>query len=1570
MHMRQRHLIFFPARKARTNYINLLMVAVALVAIAPADGQELTPGLPNQTMVSHGESALDLVNKVRDTQTNQAPAQPGNPVLAINHHPKRILVRFAQDCDSPQQQEIHDTIGCVKKIRNYRACPGLSLVEVDIPDYEHALSSYKQHPNVNYAEADILVQLNAVPNDPLLNQLWGMQNTGQTINGVIGLFGADIGAAYGWGQWTGDPNYRIAVIDSGIDFSHVDLAANLWTNPDEIPNNGIDDDENGYVDDIHGYDVVSEDGDPFDDNGHGTHVAGSIGAVGNNQIGVTGLNWHCQLVAVKAFGSDGRGFVSDVIEALEYVIANDINLSNNSYGFDTHSQALADTIASSQLIDHLFVAAAGNAVARNIDNFPVYPASYDLDNILVATATDSRDVLSIISNIGSRSVDVGAPGQEILSTFPGNSYAFLTGTSMACAYATGVAALLRSREPAMDALGVKQQIISTTRHIISLEGRSVSGGIIDMSAALGDCDRNTLFDRDEILAGAADCNLNNRLDICEPDCDQNGLIDACVISQQLDTDCNQNDIPDACDISNDMNLDCDANQILDACELIPETDINMNGVLDVCESCVIDADCINNNPCMRTRCLNNFCESTALVDVSCDDGNDCTENDLCLAGTCMGAIIPTVACGPLFTTMVGGVNGQILPNGPQSAVTASRGDELTIEFFGSRWSPRTLVAYNLLVDPVGYTSGTTGRVGPDLSGVAVLGAFINEFRSDYIFSGLAHITILFTDTIDFLEYIGVLLLEDDCAIDDDNPAYLGSLTVRVSDTASGTFQLCPQETFNSLPITFFIDCEDIFTIAPSELQCVTVNIPLGNCDRTPDCNHNGTWDVCDVAMGTSLDCNRNDIPDSCDMIALDSLDCNNNGIPDECDIESGIEADCDLNVVPDSCEPDCDGNGQTDACDILDGQAFDCNGNGTLDVCDIANETSRDCFDRGNGVPDECEADCNNNGEADTCDLALGVSIDRDANTILDECQSSLLVPMDFPTIAEAIAAAASGDVIVLAPGSYGGSGNLFLDFDGKILTLQCEGKREDCIIDCDGERFAFDLSFDETNLSRIERLTMRNCGAAVSMGFGASATIRNCVIENSYGAAIFGSRSQAVIEDCLITGTTGFAAINFVTSAPTIRRTQIVANQGRAVFSDVSTVDLQSCTIADNGRLEGGGLFMRRSQYTIDHCTIANNFGSIAPALVVSDAEVSISNSIIWNNIKSIRPGNASDSNSACVNLLCPSEPAIIVVNKSLLSMRDTLIEGGVSSIASDDTSVLSMGQGLIDTSPRFVKASRKNDVFTALALNNYHLAANSPCINTGQRLFQEESPDIDLDSRVIFSRTDLGSDEARSFADCNGNGIPDGRDIVTGRSADCNTNGRPDACDILTGLSLDDDVNGTPDECEIDVIILAGPRHLELTLDNSNVPIALRIVSPDFDSLGCDNTFVGADNQLQINPYYQTAQAWEPVIVSGPAIHNDTNYTIELWTISGDTPTTILSRQVRTNLSGDVNSDGLINVIDLFSILQQSNSSWDALTLARFDLAPCQADGLIDANDVLVVLREFASEFNVLPSCVIDCP
>jgi len=251
--------------------------------------------------------------------------------------------------------------------------------------------------------------------------------------------------------------------------------------------NGIDDDGNGFVDDYYGYDFVNNDGDPFDDNGHGTHVSGTIAAEGNNGIGITGVNWDAQIMGIKFLDAGGFGSYFDAIQAVEYSTMMGVSVTNNSwrgYGF---SQGLYDAIAAAGEQGQLFVAAAGNESNDN-DNpdFRAYPASFDLDNIIAVAATDDNDQLAWFSNFGTTSVDLGAPGVDILSTIPGNNYAFFSGTSMATPHVVGVAGLLLAEDPGLSAEEVKKLILETTDPLPSLEGKTVSGGRLNAFNALSE----------------------------------------------------------------------------------------------------------------------------------------------------------------------------------------------------------------------------------------------------------------------------------------------------------------------------------------------------------------------------------------------------------------------------------------------------------------------------------------------------------------------------------------------------------------------------------------------------------------------------------------------------------------------------------------------------------------------------------------------------------------------------------------------------------------------------------------------------------------------------------------------------------------------------------------------------------------------------------------------------------------------------------------------------------------------------------------------------------------------------
>ena len=234
-----------------------------------------------------------------------SPPAAGNESLETKmelFHPRRVLVRFRPGATRAAREAVHRAAGAGEVLRDYHVVDGLQLVEVAEDAVPAVLAAYEDYPDVLYAEPDYTICLDAIPDDPGFDLLWGLYNTGQTVNDDPGTPGADIRAPQAWDFWTGDPDFRIAVADTGVNYNHPDLEANIWTNPGEIPGNETDDDGNGYVDDVHGYDFALDYGDPMDLDGHGTHVAGTIAAVANNQEGVVGVNWQAKIVALKIFG--------------------------------------------------------------------------------------------------------------------------------------------------------------------------------------------------------------------------------------------------------------------------------------------------------------------------------------------------------------------------------------------------------------------------------------------------------------------------------------------------------------------------------------------------------------------------------------------------------------------------------------------------------------------------------------------------------------------------------------------------------------------------------------------------------------------------------------------------------------------------------------------------------------------------------------------------------------------------------------------------------------------------------------------------------------------------------------------------------------------------------------------------------------------------------------------------------------------------------------------------------------------------------------------------------------------
>jgi subtilisin family serine protease len=350
---------------------------------------------------------------------------------------------------------------------------------------EEAANLLSELPEVEYAEPDYLLHATeTTPNDTLFGELWGHKNTGQSG----GLVGADIDTTFAWDIQTGDPNIVIGFIDTGVDYNHPDLAANMWRNPGEDGGTpGVDDDNNGYVDDIFGINAIDESGDPLDDEGHGTHVAGIAAAVGNNNTGVVGVAFNTRVMALKFLNSSGTGTTSDAIECIEYAISKGAHITNNSWGGSGFSFALRDAIQAAANANQLFIAAAGNST-QDVDQsffFRQYPAGFDNDNIISVGYSNRFEELGTFSNFGPTSVDLFAPGQAIRSTVPDSNYGVLSGTSMATPQVTGVAALLLSELGSSTPYGnVRDRILDNVDVLPVYQNKCVTGGRLNAHYAL------------------------------------------------------------------------------------------------------------------------------------------------------------------------------------------------------------------------------------------------------------------------------------------------------------------------------------------------------------------------------------------------------------------------------------------------------------------------------------------------------------------------------------------------------------------------------------------------------------------------------------------------------------------------------------------------------------------------------------------------------------------------------------------------------------------------------------------------------------------------------------------------------------------------------------------------------------------------------------------------------------------------------------------------------------------------------------------------------------------------------
>ncbi|MEI6788417.1 MAG: S8 family serine peptidase, partial [bacterium] len=440
-----------------------------------------TPGLIRRIRIvkSNFKYPLWRVEEV----VRQVPAGQPDTVLSRNIMiADHAMIRLTDVADINKLQTLIASLGLT--IRKNMKMPGCYLISITDESTEalpRLLAMLNENKDlIRYAEPDYIVRSQqTVPNDPQFGSLWGLYNAGRP--------GSDISAPQAWDWTTGDTQVVVAVIDTGIDYTHPDLADNIWSNTAESAN-GLDNDGNGYTNDVRGWNFAGDNNNPMDGHSHGTHCAGTIGAIGNNGTGVAGVNWRCKIMALKFLDDSGSGTDSDAADALHYVAdlkrcGVNIRLTSNSWGGGDYTTTLRDAIQENASLGILFMAAAGNSGINN-DITPFYPASYTESNVIAVAATTSSDGLASFSQYGATSVDLGAPGYDILSTVPGSAYATKSGTSMATPHVAGVATLLWNAWPEARLQDIRDAILRGTDPIPALTGKTVTGGRLNAYKAL------------------------------------------------------------------------------------------------------------------------------------------------------------------------------------------------------------------------------------------------------------------------------------------------------------------------------------------------------------------------------------------------------------------------------------------------------------------------------------------------------------------------------------------------------------------------------------------------------------------------------------------------------------------------------------------------------------------------------------------------------------------------------------------------------------------------------------------------------------------------------------------------------------------------------------------------------------------------------------------------------------------------------------------------------------------------------------------------------------------------------
>jgi subtilisin family serine protease len=470
----------------RNNFWIHLCIAVVLITMAAVWGQiRRWQSVPRNVSVKTEKQGSKPLAVKRSNSEKE-------PEVLVKFRPGVNLSEIKKITDK-NNDRIEDEIESVKGL--------VSIDDLDNLDAEKVAAQYAQMTDlVVYAQPNFEINLDPTetakpvvsdtlddpssPNDPLFNEQWALNNVGQ--NG--GKEKADVSAIKAWLKTKGSDEVVVAVLDTGVDYTHPDLVSNIWFRPDTVPQ--YRDDELGSFDDEHGFNSADNASDPMDENGHGTHCAGIIGAEGNNDEGIAGINWRVQIMPLKFLGKGGFGSTKDAIEAINYAIDRkqkgvNVRVISASWGSTVYSKALEDAIRAAGEAGILFVAAAGNSSTNN-DRSPHYPSNYKLPNVISVAALDRNDQLASFSNFGAKTVHIAAPGREIVSTWLNDDYREASGTSMATPYVSGAAALILATEPSLSVEKLRARLLQSVDKIDSLNGKVENGGRLNAAKAFED----------------------------------------------------------------------------------------------------------------------------------------------------------------------------------------------------------------------------------------------------------------------------------------------------------------------------------------------------------------------------------------------------------------------------------------------------------------------------------------------------------------------------------------------------------------------------------------------------------------------------------------------------------------------------------------------------------------------------------------------------------------------------------------------------------------------------------------------------------------------------------------------------------------------------------------------------------------------------------------------------------------------------------------------------------------------------------------------------------------------------